>query len=169
MDLFACLAPVGVCTPCVFNRRCYYQEFHQEPDSCKHSNCGLTSFGLSELLLPVCRVPNIVYVLEAITPKVCQETYSYERFELLGDAFLKYAVSLFLFHKFPEAHEGTLLSHLAAGSVMWCFPPQRIVNIKGTISNAPPGLQCRLVAHLALTSDVSEGEQGNGGDLCTAV
>ena len=48
-----------------------------------------------------------MYVLEAITPKVCQETYSYERFELLGDAFLKYAVSLFLFHKFPEAHEGT--------------------------------------------------------------
>ncbi len=52
-------------------------------------------------------MPNIVYVLEALTPKACQEDYSYERFELLGDAFLKYAVSLFLFLKFPEAHEGT--------------------------------------------------------------
>ena len=47
-----------------------------------------------------------MYVLEALTPKACQEDYSYERFELLGDAFLKYAVSLFLFLKFPEAHEG---------------------------------------------------------------
>lgn len=54
----------------------------------------------------LCRQPNIVYVLEALTPKACQEEISYERFELLGDAFLKYAVSLFLFHKFPEAHEG---------------------------------------------------------------
>ena len=47
-----------------------------------------------------------MYVLEAMTPKACQEDYSYERFELLGDAFLKFAVSLFLFLKFPDAHEG---------------------------------------------------------------
>ena len=51
----------------------------------------------------------MVHVLEALTPKACQEDTSYERLELLGDAFLKYAVSLFLFHKFPEAHEGGIL------------------------------------------------------------
>ncbi|KAL0030548.1 hypothetical protein WJX79_003716 [Trebouxia sp. C0005] len=60
------------------------------------------------------RLPNIVYVLEALTPKACQEDYSYERFELLGDAFLKYAVSLFLFLKFPEAHEGQLAGRKGA-------------------------------------------------------
>ncbi len=52
-------------------------------------------------------MPNIVYVLDALTPKACQEDYSYERSEVLGDAFLKYAVSLFLFLKFPEAHGGS--------------------------------------------------------------
>ena len=62
---------------------------------------------VSESSCVCCRVPNIVYVLEALTPKACQEDYSYERLELLGDAFLKFAVSLFLFLTFPEAHEGT--------------------------------------------------------------
>ena len=66
------------------------------PKNCAKPVCG-----------SLCRQPKVVYVLEALTPKACQEDVSYERFELLGDAFLKYAVSIFLFHKYPEAHEGT--------------------------------------------------------------
>ena len=70
------------------------------------NNCAAYLPSLHGLKVCVCRQPNIVYVLEALTPKACQEDISYERVELLGDAFLKYAVSLFLFHKLPEAHEG---------------------------------------------------------------
>ncbi|KAL0046074.1 hypothetical protein WJX82_001682 [Trebouxia sp. C0006] len=78
------------------------------------NNCLLTSELQPKLVKAPHRMPNIVYVLEALTPKACQEDYSYERFELLGDAFLKYAVSLFLFLKFPEAHEGQLAGRKGA-------------------------------------------------------
>ncbi len=47
-------------------------------------------------------------VLEALTAASCQETFSYERAELLGDAYLKWVVSRRLFLKFPSKHEGQL-------------------------------------------------------------
>ncbi|KAK8945029.1 hypothetical protein KSP39_PZI007693 [Platanthera zijinensis] len=47
-------------------------------------------------------------VLEALTAASCQETVCYERAELLGDAYLKWVVSRFLFLKHPQKHEGQL-------------------------------------------------------------
>ncbi|XP_057810425.1 endoribonuclease Dicer homolog 3a-like [Salvia miltiorrhiza] len=50
-------------------------------------------------------------ILEAITTQRCNESFSMERLELLGDSFLKYAVSCHLFLKYPEMCEGQLTSH----------------------------------------------------------
>jgi dsRNA-specific ribonuclease len=47
-------------------------------------------------------------VLQALTSSACQEALSYERAELLGDGFLKYAVSRRLFLLYPTRHEGQL-------------------------------------------------------------
>lgn len=47
-------------------------------------------------------------ILEALTAASCQETFCYERAELLGDAYLKWIVSRFLFLKHPQKHEGQL-------------------------------------------------------------
>ncbi|MCO5563621.1 hypothetical protein L7F22_017268 [Adiantum nelumboides] len=47
-------------------------------------------------------------VLEALTAASCQETFCYERAELLGDAYLKWVVSRWLFLKYPQKHEGQL-------------------------------------------------------------
>lgn len=50
----------------------------------------------------------IPQILEALTAASCQETFCYERAELLGDAYLKWVVSRFLFLKYPQKHEGQL-------------------------------------------------------------
>ncbi|XAR57556.1 Ribonuclease III [Bertholletia excelsa] len=47
-------------------------------------------------------------ILEAITTLRCNESFSMERLELLGDSVLKYAVSCHLFLKYPKKHEGQL-------------------------------------------------------------
>ncbi|XP_077248327.1 dicer-like 1 [Tasmannia lanceolata] len=52
--------------------------------------------------VPACKI------LEALTAASCQETFCYERAELLGDAYLKWVVSRFLFLKYPQKHEGQL-------------------------------------------------------------
>ena len=49
-------------------------------------------------------------VLEALTTENCSEQFSLERLELLGDSFLKFAVSSQLFVRHSEAHEGFLSS-----------------------------------------------------------
>lgn len=43
-----------------------------------------------------------------MTAASCQETFSYERAELLSDAYLEWVVSHRLFLKFPSKHEGQL-------------------------------------------------------------
>lgn len=54
------------------------------------------------------RTPETMLVMEAITSKACQELICYETLETLGDAFLKFAVSVHLYRLFPRAHEGVL-------------------------------------------------------------
>ncbi|KAI3682095.1 hypothetical protein L2E82_50127 [Cichorium intybus] len=49
-------------------------------------------------------------ILEAITTLRCNESFSMERLELLGDSVLKYAVSCDLYLKYPKKHEGQLSS-----------------------------------------------------------
>ncbi|KAL5998516.1 hypothetical protein ACLOJK_009459 [Asimina triloba] len=47
-------------------------------------------------------------VLEALTTKTCQEEFSLESLETLGDSFLKYAASQQLFRDHKDHHEGLL-------------------------------------------------------------
>ncbi|KAK9137586.1 hypothetical protein Sjap_008180 [Stephania japonica] len=47
-------------------------------------------------------------ILEALTTLRCCESFSLERMELLGDSILKYAVSCYLFLKYPGKPEGQL-------------------------------------------------------------
>ncbi|KAL2346622.1 hypothetical protein Fmac_000622 [Flemingia macrophylla] len=47
-------------------------------------------------------------ILEALTTLRCNENFSMERLELLGDSVLKYVVGCHLFLKYPEKHEGQL-------------------------------------------------------------
>lgn len=55
------------------------------------------------------RIPSSL-ILEAITTLRCNESFSMERLELLGDSVLKYAVSCDLYLKHPTKHEGQLSS-----------------------------------------------------------
>lgn len=52
-------------------------------------------------------------VLEAITSLRCNESFSMERLELLGDSVLKYVVSCCLFLEYSKKHEGQLSSRRA--------------------------------------------------------
>nr|XP_027084395.1 endoribonuclease Dicer homolog 3-like [Coffea arabica] len=47
-------------------------------------------------------------ILEALTTVKCNESFSMERLELLGDSVLKYVMSCYLFLKHPKKHEGQL-------------------------------------------------------------
>ncbi|XP_057825628.2 endoribonuclease Dicer homolog 3a [Cryptomeria japonica] len=57
---------------------------------------------------PECPPISIQLIMEAITSHKCLECYSYERLELLGDSFLKYAISLHLVMKYENEDEGWL-------------------------------------------------------------
>ena len=46
--------------------------------------------------------------MEAITSHRCLESYSYERLELLGDSFLKYAITQHIFMKYETEDKGQL-------------------------------------------------------------
>ncbi|KAK4785139.1 hypothetical protein SAY86_001828 [Trapa natans] len=50
----------------------------------------------------------IYLILEAITTLRCNESFSMERLELLGDSVLKYTTSCHLFLKYPRKNEGQL-------------------------------------------------------------
>lgn len=50
----------------------------------------------------------LLQVLEALTTEKCLERFSLERFEVLGDSFLKYAVSRHLFLSNQAQDEGQL-------------------------------------------------------------
>ncbi|GLJ31492.1 hypothetical protein SUGI_0631970 [Cryptomeria japonica] len=62
---------------------------------------------------PECPPVSLQLIMEAITSHKCLECYSYERLELLGDSFLKYATSLHLFMKYENGDEGELSSRRA--------------------------------------------------------
>lgn len=47
-------------------------------------------------------------ILRAFTTAAAGDVFSLEKIEILGDAFLKFSVSLYLFYRYPERHEGFL-------------------------------------------------------------
>ncbi|XP_038213849.1 endoribonuclease Dicer isoform X2 [Zerene cesonia] len=54
------------------------------------------------------RGPELRDIVAALTTIKSRDTFNLERAETLGDSFLKFAASLYLFHKFPELDEGQL-------------------------------------------------------------
>ncbi|KAL0407818.1 UNVERIFIED_CONTAM: Endoribonuclease Dicer3a [Sesamum radiatum] len=76
---------------------------------------------LGKKFLVVLAIRNIK--LFTLTTLRCNETFSMERLELLGDSVLKYAVSCHLFLKYPKKHEGQLSSHRSR-----MFPTQLSIN-----------------------------------------
>ncbi|GMH07608.1 hypothetical protein Nepgr_009448 [Nepenthes gracilis] len=71
----------------------------------------LLSANLRKMLADQCMqevdIP-VMKVLEAITTRKCQESFHLESMEILGDSFLKYAVSQQLFVNYQNNHEGLL-------------------------------------------------------------
>ncbi|XP_059057480.1 endoribonuclease Dicer [Achroia grisella] len=57
---------------------------------------------------PTGRGPELRDILAALTTIKSHDTFNLERAETLGDSFLKFSASLYLFHKFPKANEGQL-------------------------------------------------------------
>lgn len=57
---------------------------------------------------PIGRGPELRDILCALTTINSNDIFDLERLESLGDSFLKYASSVYLFHKFPRMHEGQL-------------------------------------------------------------
>ncbi len=47
-------------------------------------------------------------VVQALTMSAASDGINLERLETVGDSFLKYAVTLNLYHKFTKVHEGKL-------------------------------------------------------------
>ena len=56
------------------------------------------------------RGPDNALLLQAMTPKRANDSINLERLETLGDSFLKFTTSAFLFCDRPHAHEGRLTS-----------------------------------------------------------
>lgn len=52
--------------------------------------------------------PELRDILAALTTIKSHDTFNLERVECLGDSFLKFAASLYLYHKFPTLNEGQL-------------------------------------------------------------
>ncbi|KAI8421690.1 hypothetical protein MSG28_009676 [Choristoneura fumiferana] len=59
-------------------------------------------------LKPTGRGPELRDILAAITTINSHDIFNLERPETLGDSFLKFAASLYLYHKFPQLNEGQL-------------------------------------------------------------
>ncbi|KMQ96898.1 endoribonuclease dicer [Lasius niger] len=52
--------------------------------------------------------PNIIEIMHALTTKLGTDMFDLERLETLGDSYLKFITSIFLYHKFPTFNEGQL-------------------------------------------------------------
>uniref|UniRef100_A0A0E0KFW3 Uncharacterized protein n=1 Tax=Oryza punctata TaxID=4537 RepID=A0A0E0KFW3_ORYPU len=57
---------------------------------------------------PLLAASKLVKILEALTTKKCQEEFSQESLETLGDSFLKYVTTRHLFSEYRLQHEGIL-------------------------------------------------------------
>ncbi|CAK9800088.1 Endoribonuclease Dicer [Anthophora plagiata] len=52
--------------------------------------------------------PDFVQIMHALTTKMAHDAFNLERLEFLGDAYLKFIISLFLYSQFPQYNEGHL-------------------------------------------------------------
>lgn len=62
--------------------------------------------------------PNPGLILQALTLSNASDGFNLERLEMLGDSFLKHAITTYLFCTYPDAHEGRL-SYMRSKKVRW--------------------------------------------------
>ncbi|KAM0928777.1 hypothetical protein ACQ4PT_001981 [Festuca glaucescens] len=95
------MSPVSASTLCSFSII---------PSAMYRIQCILLSAKLKVQLGPRMQQFDIpaLKILEAITTKECQEEFSQESLETLGDSFLKYVTTQHLYSKYKLHHEGTL-------------------------------------------------------------
>lgn len=63
--------------------------------------------------------PNPGLILQALTLSNASDGFNLERLEMLGDSFLKHAITTYLFCTYPDAHEGRL-SYMRSKKVRSC-------------------------------------------------
>ncbi|KAM8920949.1 endoribonuclease Dicer isoform 1-T1 [Pelodytes ibericus] len=63
--------------------------------------------------------PNPGLILQALTLSNASDGFNLERLEMLGDSFLKHAITTYLFCTYPDAHEGRL-SYMRSKKVSNC-------------------------------------------------
>ncbi|XP_036397855.1 endoribonuclease Dicer [Megalops cyprinoides] len=93
--------------------------------------------------------PNPGLILQALTLSNASDGFNLERLEMLGDSFLKHAITTYLFCTYPDAHEGRL-SYMRSKKVSNCnlyrlgkkkgLPSRMVVSIFDPPVNwLPPG------------------------------
>lgn len=67
--------------------------------------------------------PNPGLILQALTLSNASDGFNLERLEMLGDSFLKHAITTYLFCTYPDAHEGRLsyMRSKKVRRVMMCY------------------------------------------------
>ncbi|OAD61482.1 Endoribonuclease Dicer [Eufriesea mexicana] len=98
----------------------YYMQFMYETDN--ENRCIMPTINnfknkplISVLPLQILSLknscgPNPVQILYALTAKSGLDAFNLERLEILGDSYLKFIVSVFLYNNFPRYNEGILTS-----------------------------------------------------------
>ncbi|XP_043930553.1 endoribonuclease Dicer [Protopterus annectens] len=108
------------------------------PESIPTSSCSSKTLG-----------PNPGLILQALTLSNASDGFNLERLEMLGDSFLKHAITTYLFCTYPDAHEGRL-SYMRSKKVSNCnlyrlgkkkgLPSRMVVSIFDPPVNwLPPG------------------------------
>uniref|UniRef100_A0A4W3IUD4 ribonuclease III n=1 Tax=Callorhinchus milii TaxID=7868 RepID=A0A4W3IUD4_CALMI len=116
--------------------------------------------------------PNPGLILQALTLSNASDGFNLERLEMLGDSFLKHAITTYLFCTYPDAHEGRL-SYMRSKKVSNCnlyrlgkkkgLPSRMVVSIFDPPVNwLPPGYvvnQDKCIADKSELKDVIGAEQ----------
>ncbi|KAK2825831.1 hypothetical protein Q5P01_020045 [Channa striata] len=136
--------------------------------------------------------PNPGLILQALTLSNASDGFNLERLEMLGDSFLKHAITTYLFCTYPDAHEGRL-SYMRSKKVSNCnlyrlgkkkgLPSRMVVSIFDPPVNwLPPGYVVNqdksstdkldseeakeeLLANGGSGNDYDEDDEGEGEDV----
>ncbi|THH00410.1 hypothetical protein EW026_g2116 [Hermanssonia centrifuga] len=96
------------------------------------------------------------HLLAAVSPPTASVEHDYERLEFLGDAFLKYAVSTYLFVTMPSDREGSL--HQARQKII----SNKALHLGALQAGIPPYIQSKPVVakiwHPAGYSQINDGK-----------
>uniref|UniRef100_A0A674AX52 ribonuclease III n=1 Tax=Salmo trutta TaxID=8032 RepID=A0A674AX52_SALTR len=95
------------------------EEEPQQPDSTQEITTSSSVVGDTLGPCPKTLGPNPGLILQALTLSNASDGFNLERLEMLGDSFLKHAITTYLFCTYPDAHEGRL-SYMRSKKVSNC-------------------------------------------------